>query len=248
MTVRDTIRLILASAALCAAGSALAQQTTTPITNVIVLFQENVSFDHYFGTYPARRTTRATRSSYPIPVLHGQRTDSRPVEQQPEHQQPGQRSGITQGRVNPMRLSPAQAYTCSQNHNYGPEQQAVDSGLMDKFPLYTGRNTSEGCAADGSTVLGYFDGNTVAALWNYAQNYAMNDNSFGSTFGPSSPGAINLVSGRPPMPRRTSARVPRPPIRIRWRAVSRTSAISTPTWTTAATTLAAPTRPRPRSR
>jgi len=26
--------------ALCAAGSALAQQTTTPITNVIVLFQE----------------------------------------------------------------------------------------------------------------------------------------------------------------------------------------------------------------
>src|SRR5947209_6359057 len=26
--------------------------TTTPITHLVVIFQENVSFDHYFGTYP----------------------------------------------------------------------------------------------------------------------------------------------------------------------------------------------------
>jgi phospholipase C len=26
--------------------------TTTPIKHVVVIFQENVSFDHYFGTYP----------------------------------------------------------------------------------------------------------------------------------------------------------------------------------------------------
>ena len=34
-------------------GRALAQpqSTKTPIEHVIVLFQENVSFDHYFGTY-----------------------------------------------------------------------------------------------------------------------------------------------------------------------------------------------------
>ena len=43
--------------------------------------------------------------------------------------------------------------------------------------------------------MNYYDGNTVTALWNYAQHYAMSDNSFGTTFGPSSPGAINLVSG-----------------------------------------------------
>ena len=43
--------------------------------------------------------------------------------------------------------------------------------------------------------MGYYDGNTVTALWNYAQHYALNDNSFGTTFGPSTPGAINLVSG-----------------------------------------------------
>src|SRR6202163_3973384 len=27
-------------------------QTATPIKHLVVLFQENISFDHYFGTYP----------------------------------------------------------------------------------------------------------------------------------------------------------------------------------------------------
>ena len=43
--------------------------------------------------------------------------------------------------------------------------------------------------------MNYYDGNTVTGLWNYAQQFAMSDNSFGTTFGPSAPGAINLVSG-----------------------------------------------------
>ena len=44
--------------------------------------------------------------------------------------------------------------------------------------------------------MGYVDGNTVTALWNYAQHFALGDNYFGSTFGPSMPGAINLASGQ----------------------------------------------------
>src|SRR5690348_18324366 len=31
---------------------AAAYQTTTPIKHVVVIFQENASFDHYFATYP----------------------------------------------------------------------------------------------------------------------------------------------------------------------------------------------------
>jgi phospholipase C len=45
-------------------------------------------------------------------------------------------------------------------------------------------------------VMGYFDGNTVTALWNYAQRYALNDNSYASTFGQSTQGAIELISGQ----------------------------------------------------
>ena len=76
---------------------------------------------------------------------------------------------------------------------------------MDGFPAWVG--TAGGTAANGplpppaavatkGLVMGYYDGNTVTALWNYAQHYAMNDNSYSTQFGPSSPGAINLVSGQ----------------------------------------------------
>ncbi|HWE82815.1 MAG TPA: alkaline phosphatase family protein, partial [Gaiellaceae bacterium] len=34
------------------AGHSGAEATATPIKHVVVIFQENVSFDHYFGTYP----------------------------------------------------------------------------------------------------------------------------------------------------------------------------------------------------
>src|SRR5262249_15894227 len=44
--------------------------------------------------------------------------------------------------------------------------------------------------------MGYFDGNTVTALWNYAQHFAMSDNSYSTTFGPSTPGMLNLISGQ----------------------------------------------------
>src|SRR5258708_9609184 len=59
---------------------------------------------------------------------------------------------------------------------------------MDLFPL----DASSG----GNEVMGYFDGNTVTGLWNYAQYFAMSDNSFSTTFGPSTPGLMNLVSGQ----------------------------------------------------
>jgi phospholipase C len=43
--------------------------------------------------------------------------------------------------------------------------------------------------------MDYYDGNTVTGLWNYAQNYAMSDNNYNTNFGPSTPGAMNLISG-----------------------------------------------------
>ena len=45
-------------------------------------------------------------------------------------------------------------------------------------------------------VMDYYDGNTVTGLWNYAQHYAMSDNNWDTTFGPSTPGALNLISGQ----------------------------------------------------
>ncbi len=44
--------------------------------------------------------------------------------------------------------------------------------------------------------MSYYDGNTTTALWNYAQHFSMSDNMFDTEFGPSTPGALNLISGQ----------------------------------------------------
>ena len=64
---------------------------------------------------------------------------------------------------------------------------------MDKFVQ---TNSPTGISCKRNITMGYFDGNTVTALWNYAQHFAMSDNFFAVPFGPSSPGALNLVSGQ----------------------------------------------------
>ena len=98
----------------------------------------------------------------------------------------------------PFRLDRAQNYTCDQNHDYTPEQQALDMGLMDKFPEFVGVGSDGTCNDYGrgtGLTMGYYDGNTATALWNYAQHFAMNQNFFGTSFGPSTPGALNLIAG-----------------------------------------------------
>jgi phospholipase C len=98
---------------------------------------------------------------------------------------------------NPFRLDRSQNYTCDQDHDYMPEQQAFDNGLMDKFVQFAGVGGPGGpdYGFGAKLVIGYYDGNTVTALWNYAQHYAMSDNSYNTGFGPSTPGVLNLVSG-----------------------------------------------------
>ena len=39
--------------------------TATPIKHLVVIFDENVSFDHYFGTYPKRSTRPMRPASRP---------------------------------------------------------------------------------------------------------------------------------------------------------------------------------------
>jgi phospholipase C len=58
-----------------------------------------------------------------------------------------------------------------------------------------GSKSPFGTPCEAKTVMDYYDGDTVTGLWNYAQQYSMNDNSYGTTFGPSAPGAINLIAG-----------------------------------------------------
>lgn len=158
--------------------------TATPIQHLVVIFQENVSFDHYFGTYPF-----ATNPAGEPPFHGAPNTPSvNGLNNALLNFNPNLNPANGAGASNPFRIDRSGAVTADQNHDYTAEQQAFDAGLMDLFPL----DTSSG----GNEVLGYFDGNTVTGIWNYAQFFAMSDNSFSTTFGPSTPGVINLVSGQ----------------------------------------------------
>ena len=151
------------------------------IRYVVVIFQENVSFDHYFATYPSALNPKGE------PPFHA--LDDTPSVNGLNH------FLLTHNpnKANPFRLDRSQAATCDQGHDYTPEQLAFNHGLMDRFVENTGNG---GAPCDAKTVMGYFDGNTVTALWNYAQHFAMSDNSFNTTFGPSTPGALNLIAGQ----------------------------------------------------
>ncbi|HEY8728563.1 MAG TPA: alkaline phosphatase family protein, partial [Acidothermaceae bacterium] len=51
------LALPVAASAAPPAPTTPTSNTTTPIKHLVVIFQENVSFDHYFGTYPTAPNT-----------------------------------------------------------------------------------------------------------------------------------------------------------------------------------------------
>src|SRR5215469_2377771 len=107
-------------------------QTTTPIKHLVVIFDENNSFDHYFGTYPTAKNLPGEPAFHALP-------DTPTV------------NGLTDALINanpntvvPFRLDRSQASTCDNDNHYTDEQKAYDGGLIDKVSeLLSG--TGAGC-------------------------------------------------------------------------------------------------------
>jgi phospholipase C len=160
--------------------------TKTPIQHLVVIFQENIAFDHYFATYPRAVNPEGEPffSSFPnTSSINGLTT-------------PGLLFNNT-NLANPFRLDRSESSTvalCDPDHDYTAIQKSFNGGLMDKFVQNSGLMFQKGCHP--SLVMGYFDGNTVTALWNYAQHYAMSDNFYSTNIDPSLPGHLNLISGQ----------------------------------------------------
>jgi phospholipase C len=181
-----------ASVSTLASSAASSSSTFTPIKHLVIIFQENVSFDHYFATYPHALNgvngTKFTANTH-TPSVNGLSTSA-------------SAALLTDNpnSANPYHLDPSQQRTCDITHSYTGEQKEYNGGLMDKFvqfsdPLFS-FNPKEVGKCNPNQVMGYYDGNAVTALWNYAQHFAMSDNFYGSIFGPSVPGHLNLISGQ----------------------------------------------------
>ncbi len=132
----------------------LRHDTRTPIRHLVVIFQENVSFDHYFGTYPRAANTdgqpfHPSRFTPAVDRLAPATSFSLP---------PSLRHSVNLLTSNPNATPPLRLdssatgaagglggqLTCDQDHNYSDEQQAFDGGHMDKFieSVGTGSGTS----------------------------------------------------------------------------------------------------------
>ncbi|TMC12803.1 MAG: hypothetical protein E6J41_02075 [Chloroflexi bacterium] len=136
-------------------------RTATPIKHLVVIFQENVSFDHYFATYPfaangtkGEPAFRAADGTPNVNGLNGPLLTNNP------------------NLANPQRLSRDQALTCDQDHGYTDEQLAMDHGGMDMFVQKTGAGLTlaqclaavgnkapAGGVSPNNAVMDYYDGN-----------------------------------------------------------------------------------------
>src|SRR5258708_23651551 len=114
------------------------------IKHVVVIFQENVSFDHYFGTYPKALN---------------------PAGEPAFNAKPGTPSvnGFTDGLLNsnpnltnPLRLGPTQVATCDQYPNSTDAQKAFHRGLLDKCGPHVGNG---GWGRDPKPVMAHFGRN-----------------------------------------------------------------------------------------
>ena len=181
---------MLVPAACAAAPSGDGYTPKTPIKHLVVIFQENHSFDVYFATYPkalnppgqpafhARRGTPSVNGLTPTLIARNPNS------------------------TKPFRIDRTDSFTCDQDHEYTAEQKARNGGLMDQFVKFDAQppfNARQFChkspTGQWDTVMGYFDGNTVTALWNYAQYFALSDNSYATMSGQSTRGALNLTAG-----------------------------------------------------
>jgi len=178
------------------AGAESDNGTHSPIKHTIVLYQENISFDHYFGTYghgsngiPAGTTLTHTNGS------------------------------LTWGPYAPTQLSgTTQSRTCDVDHNYSDMVRMVDGGKMDQFLQFGNDKTVTNPSSSSSTTCPAFEtvtppGSGVTALanayytgtagdpnaplqnyWRLASQYTLADNFFQGVYGPSTPGAQWLVA------------------------------------------------------
>src|SRR5919198_3739621 len=126
---------------------AVAMRTATPIKHLVVIYQENVSFDHYFATYPhAANLPGEPRfdAPYPTPRING--LSGRLLTNNPNLRQP-------------FRLDRKQALTCDMDHSYTAEQRAYNGGRMDQFVQWTERGASQqatpGRFCPWGVVMGY---------------------------------------------------------------------------------------------
>jgi phospholipase C len=160
---------------------------------VFVIFQENRSFDSYFGSFPGAHNL----FSQPPALTPGYYQTLLDVD------------GTTTSTIAPFRIGPDQyaADLDDVDHGFarmGAKMDVADGrARMDRFaPVEEMKYTTAGAAPTlkakqyGELTMAYEDCDTIPFLWNYANRFALFDDYFQHTVGPSTPNAIDMIAGQ----------------------------------------------------
>ncbi|HLH81517.1 MAG TPA: alkaline phosphatase family protein [Chthonomonas sp.] len=161
------------------------------IRYVFILYQENRSFDHYFGTFPG-----------------AEGLFSHPAAETPGFYQPlvGV-DGLTR-TIHPFRIGPAEfaADTDDVDHSHDgivAKMHIVDGKpQMDRFALTEERrisregNPSLKAVQFGELTMAYVDGDTIPFYWRYANRFVLFDHIFQQMTGPSTPGNLAIIGAQ----------------------------------------------------
>jgi phospholipase C len=142
------------------------------IKNIVILMQENRSFDHYFGTMPG---VRGFSDPTAIRLPNGN-----PVFYQPD---PSHAQGYLLPFHYDTKMTSAQA-TPGTDHSWPTQHQAWNNGAMDAW-----------IAAKGPYTMGYFAQQDIPFHWALAQAFTICDNYHCSVLGPTDPNRLNLWTG-----------------------------------------------------
>jgi phospholipase C len=159
--------------------SAIVALARGKIKHVFVIYQENRSFDSYFGTFPGAENLAA-----PGAQTHGFR----------------QYDPLGNQWVTPFRLSVAD--TADADHSRLSLITKSDGGNMDlfvsteEFGLLAKGWSREDAQRVGLLTMGFEDCDTIPYLWKYARNFTLFDRFFQAMYGPSTPGNIDLIAAQ----------------------------------------------------
>lgn len=144
------------------------------IKHVVVLMQENRSFDHYFGMLPGVRG-------------FGDPSVPRSLFYQPDSSNP---DGYLLPFHADTRTSSAQALP-SNSHSWGPQHDSWNGGAMNGF--VTAHLAADG--ADGQYTMAYFIEEDIPFQWALARAFTVCDGYHCSIFGPTWPNRLYLMTG-----------------------------------------------------
>jgi phospholipase C len=160
-----------------------ARLTSAPISeikHVVVLMQENRSFDHYFGTMPG---VRGFNDPTAITLSTGKSVFYQPDADNPD------------GYLLPFHAdtqSTSAQNLPSNSHSWGPQHQSWDNGKMDGF--VTAHLAADGVA--GQYTMAYFQRDDIPFHWALADAFTICDGYHCSMLGPTWPNRLYLMTGQ----------------------------------------------------